>query len=310
MSVPARTWVPILLWLAPGCSAPGQGPCGRPAIVDGSDGPLSVGANLRVFDDQRYVVHVSERAARTPEDASVLVAVHGFTGTYDDCQGKAAVWRQLDDWRATADDNGWVVVAPQFDETLFDWFQVLNLPRVSDYGPRADVTLHGILDDTAGRLPGLDVATFGMAGFSAGGQFSHRYALLHPDRVVALASGGSGSWTYADSTVDYPYGTGALTPLRPSLDAWCSPDSFFYVGGDDDGSDPYFSDCDLDWSAVCAQQGATRTERAEGFHASVLAQADRQGLACSPRFEVYEGVGHATPEEVDDDVRAFLAERL
>lgn len=293
------------------CSVPDpDGPCGRPAGTDASSGPLSVGPNLRELEGQRFATWVSEEAAADPASATVLVAVHGYTGTFDDCQGKNVVWRQITGHADFAEDHGLVVVAPQFDETTFDWFQALNLRRVSDYGPRADQRLDAILDRTAELLPGLGVDRVLLTGFSAGGQFTHRYAWLHPDRVQGLAAGGAGSWAFPDPSVGWPYGTGELAPLRPSLDALCSSTTLFYVGADDDGSDEWFTDCSANWTAVCEQQGSTRTERATRFHGALLDEASRQGAACSPRLQVYEGVGHATPDEVDADVHAFLARSL
>ena len=303
-------WLGMLLLTACGGPSLEDGPCGRPLNTDGGDGLLDAGYAVRTLEDgQRFTVYTSTAAARDPASAGVLVAIHGFTGTYVDCQGKAVVWRTLTDWRGLADELGLVVVAPQFDETRFDWFQALNLPRVADYGPRADERLHDVLSETAAQLPGLDVETFAITGFSAGGQFSHRYAWLHPERVEALAAGGSGSWAYADRSVGWPYGIGGL--MRPArVDALCASSSMFFVGEEDDGSDDFFSDCDANWTDVCGQQGVTRTERAIGFHASLLARADEVGVPCEPRFDVFPGVGHETPDPVDREVRDFLEAAL
>lgn len=71
-------------------------------------------------------------------------------------------------------------------------------------------------DDNASRFPALGEGAFLdevlkqvraeyrleprilLTGYSRGGQFAHRYALVHPERVAAVAPFASGSWTTPD----------------------------------------------------------------------------------------------------------------
>jgi hypothetical protein len=56
-----------------------------------------------------------------------------------------------------------------------------------------------------------------MAGFSASGVFTNRFAILHPDRVLAAAVGGPGGWPIAPVRADqgkmlpYPVGIADLS---------------------------------------------------------------------------------------------------
>jgi poly(3-hydroxybutyrate) depolymerase len=56
--------------------------------------------------------------------------------------------------------------------------------------------LDEVLKDVRGRYT-LRPRIF-LTGYSRGGQFSHRYALAHPERVAAVAALASGTWTTPD----------------------------------------------------------------------------------------------------------------
>jgi poly(3-hydroxybutyrate) depolymerase len=55
-----------------------------------------------------------------------------------------------------------------------------------------------------------------LTGYSRGGQFSHRYALAHPDRVAAVAPIASGTWTTPDGRF-LVEGLGELSDVRAFL---------------------------------------------------------------------------------------------
>jgi hypothetical protein len=50
-----------------------------------------------------------------------------------------------------------------------------------------------------------------MAGFSAAGQFTNRFTLLHPERVLAAAVGGPGSWPIAPVAADLDHASDCLS---------------------------------------------------------------------------------------------------
>ena len=55
-----------------------------------------------------------------------------------------------------------------------------------------------------------------LTGYSRGGQFSHRYALAHPERVAAVAPLASGTWTTPDGRF-LVEGLGEITDVRAFL---------------------------------------------------------------------------------------------
>jgi pimeloyl-ACP methyl ester carboxylesterase len=75
------------------------------------------------------------------------------------------------------------------------------------------------IDDASAKLASMDHSVQSrvlMAGFSASGMFTNRFAVLHPERVLAAAVGGPGGWPIAPvradqgKTLPYPVGIADL----------------------------------------------------------------------------------------------------
>jgi len=130
----------------------------------------------------------------------VLIVVHGASRTAEDY---ARAWLEI------VEREKLVLVAPVFGQRTFPDYQQLNFA-----GTRADLYLHAILDEVA-QLTSAQVKRFYLYGFSGGGQFSHRYALVHPARLLRVVVGAPGWWSLPDATLDYPLGI-KKSPLVPS----------------------------------------------------------------------------------------------
>ncbi len=61
-----------------------------------------------------------------------------------------------------------------------------------------------------GQKYGQDWSKFAMFGFSGGGHFTHRFAILHPEKLWAASIGAPGSVTLLDTTRDWWVGIGDL----------------------------------------------------------------------------------------------------
>jgi dienelactone hydrolase len=59
-----------------------------------------------------------------------------------------------------------------------------------------------MVDEVAAKY-GQDWSRFAMFGFSGGGHFTHRFAILHPDRLWAASIGAPGSVTLLDPARDW-----------------------------------------------------------------------------------------------------------
>jgi hypothetical protein len=183
---------------------------------------------------------------------------------------------------------------------------------------RVDLQLGAMIDDVRVRLAKQGVKLPARSlfwGFSASGSFVNRYTLLHPDRVLAVASGAPGGWPMAPvseeggEALPYPVGADDLQTLTGrALDAAAlrKVSHFFFLGADDlNDAVPYrdsFSRADQE--LIFRRFGKTPVGR--------WAAAERlyQQQRLDARFKLYPGVAHQVSPEMEDDVEAFFSEAL
>ncbi|MEO0761083.1 MAG: hypothetical protein AAFZ09_04640, partial [Pseudomonadota bacterium] len=217
-----------------------------------------------------------------------LVAIHGIS------RGARA---QAEAFAARATATGRPVIAPDFDTRRWPRFQ-----QVVREG-RADLALIGLLDEL--RLEGIVQAPrVDLAGYSAGAQFAHRFAMLHPRHVGRLTLLAAGWYTHPD-TRPFPYGLApadaaqagtaeASLPggdwggiMQARLGEYLARPITVAVGAGDNVVDRHTRT----GPALERQQGATRLDRARRYVEVLGAEAASRGLP-SPRLAVLPGAGH------------------
>lgn len=187
------------------------------------------------------------------------------------------------------------------------------LTRDPEYA-RVDLQLLAMLDDAASALAreGIKISRrVLMSGFSASGSFVSRFAMLHPDRVLAVASGSPGGWPIVPLATDgtmvlrYPVGIADLKALIgtvPPDDSLRRVAWFFFLGAED-GNDslPYrdsFSSADE--ALVVGHFGASPVARWK--------EAERlyRNMGLNAKFKLYPGVAHRVSAEMEEDVADFF----
>ena len=171
--------------------------------------------------DEHYPDH-EDRVTKLP----LLVAIHGTHRGQE---------RHLNAWKNFANTQRCAIVAPLFpamlqgpldvdnyhylgcpplskgmfaDDIAKHLIEVKRLPRNGeDAGLRYDQVLLDILEEVSARWPAIETSRIFLTGFSGGGQFAHRFAYLHPDRLLALGVGAPGSATSLDYSKPWPHGT-------------------------------------------------------------------------------------------------------
>lgn len=273
----------IGLWLAgsPAVAAPTL-----PAVLPG------VVQERRLPDDdgQRYFVYVPKSGG---QNRPLFVTIHGISRN---AREHAREFSRL------ADDYGVVVVAPLFDERRFPDYQRLGR---SGRGERADLMLERIVADAA-RLSGARADKIHLFGFSGGGQFAHRYALAHPDRIAAYAVGAAGWYTFPESALQYPLGTGnspRLPDLRFEPRDFLAVPAAVFVGERDIRAgralrqSPHLS----------AEQGDNRYERGRSWITEMTLAAREHCLDTEFRFETLPQSPHSFLKSMR---RGRLGERI
>lgn len=105
-----------------------------------------------------------------------------------------------------AEENDCALLAPLFTQGIIDPDEQDNYKKILYRDIRFDQILLGMVDEMKQRWPKVDTQKLFMTGFSGGGQFVHRFAYLHPDRLQAVVVGAPGSVTHLNLEKDYPQG--------------------------------------------------------------------------------------------------------
>lgn len=222
---------------------------------------------LAADPDLQYFLYVPRRVG---PGAPVFVSVHGISRNARE---------HADRFAPFAEAEGVVLVAPRFSRTRFPDYQ--RLGREGGDG-RADLALARILDEV-GSLTGANVQRVSLFGFSGGGQFVHRFAMVHPQRVEAYVVGSAGWYTFPDAEARYPYGTRGMERVfgEPfDVQAFLSIPATVVVGE----RDVHPGTALRKTRRVEDAQGATRYERGQRWVAAMNKAAAATGLSAQVRF--------------------------
>jgi dienelactone hydrolase len=152
-----------------------------------------------------------------------------------------------------------------------------------------------------------DWSRFAIFGFSGGGHFAHRFAILHPQTLWAASIGASGSVTLLDAERDWWVG---IRNLRETFGITFDREALAKVP-----VQMVVGDADLEtweithkpggtyWMEGANDAGRTRPERLQALAASF----EKAGIAV--RFDLVPGVSHDRLK-VLDRVKDFLADVL
>lgn len=245
------------------------------------------------------------------------------TGTIDDKPAvhRAAALQQIFSWRAYAERLHTAILVPTF-------------PRPA---ARPDLYTHALDRDTllvqSGELRRIDLQLIAMIeaaerfmgaavdtkvllfGFSACAMFANRFALLHPERVLAAAIGSPGGWpmapqsTWRSERLRYPLGADdllALTGKPLDLPGLQGVRFFFFLGAQDDNDSLPFRDGYDTQDETLAMRlfGRTPVERWS------LAEQMYRDAGANAVFKLYPGVGHDVTDNMDSDVLEFFAKAM
>jgi pimeloyl-ACP methyl ester carboxylesterase len=270
-----------------------------------TDTNLKAGLNELTFKDgQFYCLYVPPKVLKAPEGVRILVSVHGYTGQEDNEKGRKIVRRTAERWAKLAQKEGWVVLAPHFDETRFNRrYQTLNTG-----GLRADVRLHQLIEKTEKMLPGIKTDKLLLFGFSGGGQFVHRYAAFHPERVDRAVVGAPGWYTWPDPSLTYPVGTRSKylpKGLKPKMCELCGLDLLVIVGDMDLTAGAFekkYGDHNL-----LELQGEGRVYRAQNWVDAMREYAGEHDCPFNIKLEIVPFTGHKINTKLLNTSADFLS---
>lgn len=135
--------------------------------------------------DQRFSFSLYVPRSAHGRRAEVAVLVHDTMRAVESYRAAFTEWSER---------TGVVLVLPMFPAGIGAPFDLHGYKYLDANGVRYDTVLLAMLDEAAEHF-GLDVRRVLLFGFSGGGQFVHRFAILHPERVRAVSVGAPGGVT-------------------------------------------------------------------------------------------------------------------
>ena len=199
-----------------------------------------------------------------------------------------------------------VILAPLFPCGIEDPADVHNYKFIAYRGIRFDLVLLAMIDEVAETYR-LRRDRFLLFGFSGGGHFAHRFAYLHPERLLAVAVGAPGSVTLLRDDRDYWVGIRNVEQIfgHPvDLAALRQVPVLLVIGGDDTETWEITIPRDSPtWMPGAEDAGVNRLDRM----ASLRASLEQHGIDF--RQVIVPGVGHDA-SQVLEPVKAFFSEIL
>lgn len=225
-----------------------------------------------------YVPQDYDETADTRYDLAVIV--HGTGRT-------AAQYR--DRFAEFAEKHGCIVLAPLFPVGIGVPGDLTNFKRIEFHGIRFDRVLLSMVEEVAEKYR-LKGDRFLMYGFSGGGQFAHRFFMLHPERLSAVSIGAPGVVTLLNPDYDWWVGVRDLESRfgkAPDIEAMRAVKVQTVIGGEDNATweitIPRESPL---WMEGADLQGSNRLERIEALAKSFEAHGIKV------RRDVVPGVAH------------------
>jgi pimeloyl-ACP methyl ester carboxylesterase len=262
------------------------------------------------------------RAVNSP--VHLLVAPNN-TGKPDDDPRvhERAAWLRVLKYKAIADQLGTPMLIPAFPRERANWrvyTHALDRDSLTTTLPglqRPDLQLIAMVEDAQKRLQ-RDHADIHphvlIMGFSASGMFANRFALLHPEKVLASAAGSPGGWPLAPlhdwegRRLRYPVGVADLRELTGSefqAAEFQKVAQFIYVGDKDDNDSVVFED-------GYDPQDRETIETLFGKDLQVRWEASKNVYADvkTTKFRRYPGAAHGNNKEMQADVVKFFRDAV
>ncbi|MDH4223050.1 MAG: hypothetical protein OEV55_05855 [candidate division Zixibacteria bacterium] len=193
------------------------------------------------------------------------------------------------------------------------------LKNTDKFCQRSDLKVNMMVDEFTNRLrkEGYRVSDrILIDGFSAGAMFAQRYALLHPDRVLAIAIGQCGgamtlpSETYDTTKLNWPVGVNDFLPLTGNqfdFNSYKEIAQFVYIGEMDSTNSTLAHIGEL-WHS----EGQIEFLKKSFGNTDPIRIANQskylKDLGCNITFKINPGIGHRITKEIFESIFIFFNE--
>ncbi|KAG7094330.1 hypothetical protein E1B28_007929 [Marasmius oreades] len=243
--------------------------------------------------DQRFSfsAYVPECHSFDGPSLPLLVVIHGTRRQTERYVNKLEHFCEL---------HGVILLCPLFPAGIIESDDLNNYKDILYKDIRFDSILLSMIHQ-ASRIWRIETDKFFLHGFSGGGQFTHRFMYLHPERIAAVSIGAPGRFTPPDLCKPWPAGVGNISELfgpfkseRPDFEQMSRVPVQFIVGEKD--TDVSMLESIKDPNDAEKEAGKTRVERirwlkkaweAVGISSelTVVPKVAHDGIKCLPGVE-------------------------
>jgi pimeloyl-ACP methyl ester carboxylesterase len=245
--------------------------------------------DLFTRDRQFICLYLPETTNTSITRTSLLFVVHGYGARKNNAKGRQAVRQFASYWGQQVADKNWIVMAPHFDEKRFN----KNYQRLNLNGLRSDERLNQLIRSLCQLLSPMKIEKRLLLGFSAGGQFVHRYLAFNDNMISGAVAGAPGWFMWPDLSYDYPLGFGQSNAPeigRERLRRLCRQNLLLLVG-DKDAKQGAFRKS-YRHTDLCELQGNGRLERATNWFQALKKIAEDEKIEMRVRFQILKDTYH------------------
>ena len=245
--------------------------------------------------------HVRYVPADLASPPPLVVLAHGTPGDGETAEDAARYY--VEHWKAWAEAQGAILIAPAFDQANFGSKQV----DMAHGGYRglfgrevgADAWVIELVDAYTARY-GLAGGRFYLYGHSAGGQFAARFLVTHPERLQGAVISAAVTYPHPDGGIAWPFGLGSFEATLQWADppgqtsARVEPDPATWLAGVQVPAVVVVGLNDLEPQLAWPGQRATnRVTIARDWVAEMEAWAGAQGVESRIGLSMIPGLGHS-----------------
>jgi hypothetical protein len=141
---------------------------------------------------------------------NLLVIAHGMYGENQSVTDVALKFAKR--WTKYAEQHNLIMIIPVFDDARFGTLSQGYGGYRNLFGKfiPADKFVNNLVDEYS-KLTSHNSNAFYLYGHSAGAQFTVRYSVTHPYRIIKAVASGAGRYSYPNKEVKWPYGAGDMT---------------------------------------------------------------------------------------------------
>lgn len=273
--------------------------CTSPSL---SEPPIALQPGHLAKGEDVFGVFYTYVATTVPEKPEILVLVHGTPPEEETAESNARYY--VTTWIDFAEKHGYLLIAPAFNQEDFS----------SRYGDHAMSGYRGLFgreisaDEWVLRLVKAHQQPFGsvnepfyLYGHSAGGQFTGRFLVTHPEAVKKAVITSAATYPQPNTDMAWPFGMGELhtdiewdtdtikhVDIVPNRQKWLAATQIpltVIVGLNDTA--------ELPSSLIPGQKGKNRYTIARSWIQDMAAFAEANGLESRFKLEIIPGRGHS-----------------